>query len=154
MPVSEPSIRPATMADQAAIERVVQDAYRGYIPRIGKPPGPMLDDYAARIREGSVSVLEDGNGAVAGILLLLAKPDFLFLLNVAVHPDFQGRGFGRLLMAYAEQEAKKKGLAEIRLYTHAKMTENIAIYAGMGFVETGRAQEEGYDRVFMAKRVG
>ena len=152
--MSEPTIRPATEADLAAVERVVRDAYRVYIPRIGKPPGPMLDDYAARIRDGSLSVLEDGDGAVAGILLLLAKAGHLFLLNIAVHPDFQGQGFGHLLMAFAEQEAKERGLAEIRLYTHARMTENIAMYARMGFVETGRAQEEGYDRVFMAKRVG
>ncbi len=151
--MSEPRIRPATGADLAPVERVVREAYRVYIPRIGKPPGPMLDDYAARIREGSVSVLEAGNGAVAGIIILLPEPGFLFLLNVAVHPDFQGRSFGSLLMAFAEQETRERGLGEIRLYTHAKMTENIAMYARMGFVETGRAQEEGYDRVFMAKTV-
>jgi hypothetical protein len=26
-------------------------AYRHYIARIGKPPGPMLDDYAVRVSE-------------------------------------------------------------------------------------------------------
>ena len=33
------------------------------------------------------------------------------------------------------------------------MTENIALYTRLGFVETGRGQEAGYDRVFMTKRL-
>ena len=33
------------------------------------------------------------------------------------------------------------------------MTENIALYRRLGFVETGRGREAGYDRVFMTKRV-
>ena len=31
------------------------------------------------------------------------------------------------------------------------MTENIALYRRLGFVETGRGQEAGYDRVFMTR---
>ena len=33
------------------------------------------------------------------------------------------------------------------------MTENIALYARLGFCETGRGQEAGYDRVFMTKPI-
>ena len=43
-------IRPADAADLPAVERIVRAAYTMYIARIGKPPGPMLDDYAALIR--------------------------------------------------------------------------------------------------------
>ena len=35
-----------------------------------------------------------------------------------------------------------------------RMTENIALYARLGFEETGRGHEAGYDRVFMRKRIG
>ena len=47
-------IRPARTEDRAAVERIVAAAYAVYVERIGKPPGPMLDDYAARIAEGSL----------------------------------------------------------------------------------------------------
>ena len=47
-------IRDATAADVAAIAEIVDHAYRHYIARMGKPPGPMLDDYAARVLEGVV----------------------------------------------------------------------------------------------------
>jgi hypothetical protein len=41
-------IRSADASDLPAIEPIVRDAYAKYITRIGKPPGPMLDDYRAR----------------------------------------------------------------------------------------------------------
>ena len=31
------------------------------------------------------------------------------------------------------------------------MTENLALYRRLGFHETGRISEKGYDRVYMAK---
>ena len=145
------TLRPARTEDRAAIEQVVNGAYAVYIPRIGKPPGPMLDDYAQLIAAGAVSVLEEPAGTVAAIVVLSPKPDHLLLDNIAVRPERQGRGLGRRLIEFAEAEARRRGFAELRLYTHEKMVENIAIYRRLGFVETGRAEEAGYDRVFMRK---
>jgi hypothetical protein len=58
--MDEPGIRAATAADVPAIADIVDQAYRHYIARMGKPPGPMLDEYAACVREGVVRVLEEG----------------------------------------------------------------------------------------------
>jgi|ERR1051326_8186176 ribosomal protein S18 acetylase RimI-like enzyme len=146
-------IRRARPEDRETVEAIVRDAYSIYIARIGKPPGPMLDDYAALIAEGAVSVLEDANGAIAALMVLLPKTDHLLLDNIAVRPDRQGHGLGRQLIAFAEAEARRLGHAELRLYTHATMTENIALYTRLGFTETGRGQEDGYNRVFMTKRL-
>jgi ribosomal protein S18 acetylase RimI-like enzyme len=145
-------IRSAHPRDQAAVERIVREAYSLYLGRMDKPPGPMLDDYAALIAAGSVSVVEDGDTLVA-IIVLIAKPDHLLLDNIAVHPDRQGTGLGRRLIAFAEAEARRYGFVELRLYTHVTMVENIALYTRLGFVETGRRHEAGYDRVFMTKRL-
>jgi ribosomal protein S18 acetylase RimI-like enzyme len=146
-------IRPAEAADQAAVEAIVHEAYAIYIDRIGKPPGPMLDDYAALIAAGAVSVLEV-DGGIAAIIVLLAKPDYLLLDNIAVNPNRQGQGLGRALMAFAEAEARRLGHDEVQLYTHEMMTENIALYTRLGFVETGRRHDAGYDRLFMTKHLG
>jgi ribosomal protein S18 acetylase RimI-like enzyme len=143
-------IRPAVAADRTAVEAIVHEAYAVYIDRIGKPPGPMLDDYGALIAAGAVSVL-DINGAVAAIIVLLPKPDHVLLDNIAVRRDRQGQGLGRRLIAFAEAEAARLGYRELRLYTHQLMTENIALYTRLGFVETGRGHDGGYDRVFMSK---
>ena len=54
------------------VERVVRAAYTVYVERIGAPPGPMLDDYTARLREGAVWVVEAGV-AIAALVVLLAQ---------------------------------------------------------------------------------
>ena len=147
-------LRTARPEDRAAVEAIVEAAYTIYIERIGKPPGPMLDDYARLIEAGAVSVLEELGGALAAIIVLVPGPDHLLLDNIAVRPDRQGRGLGRHLIAFAESEALRLGYAELRLYTHEKMTENIALYTRLDFRETGRGHHAGYDRVFMTKKIG
>jgi ribosomal protein S18 acetylase RimI-like enzyme len=146
-------IRSANARDRAAVEAIVHAAYSIYVERIGKAPGPMLDDYARLIEAGAVSVLEDPDGVVAALIVLLSKPDHLLLDNIAVRPDRQGRGLGRRLVAFAESETRRLGYAELQLYTHERMTENIALYTRLGFHETGRGTEAGYDRVFMTKPI-
>jgi ribosomal protein S18 acetylase RimI-like enzyme len=146
-------MRAATMDDLPQIQDLVARAYGHYIARMGRPPGPMLDNYAARIELGQAFVAEE-EGAVAGLLVLIDEADHLLLDNVAVHPDAQGRGLGRKLMAFADAEALRRVSGELRLYTHESMTENIALYSRLGWEETGRALQAGYERVFMRKPVG
>ncbi len=146
-------IRPATSGDQAVVERIVHDAYRHYVARIGATPGPMRDDYRVRIRQGQVHVLEDDAG-IQAVLVLVREADCLLLDNVAVSPAAQGLGYGRELMQWAEIAARQAGYRRIRLYTQEAMTENIAIYQRYGYVETHRAEEIGLKRVFMTKPLG
>ncbi|WP_127091214.1 GNAT family N-acetyltransferase [Aquabacter cavernae] len=147
-----PALRLATPADLAAVEALVRAAYAPYIPRIGRPPGPMGDDYAALIAAGQVHVAERA-GQVDGVLVLLPEADGLLLDNVAVAPRAQGQGLGRVLLAFAEETARAAGHAAIRLYTNAAMAENIALYARLGYAETHRADEAGFRRVYMSKRL-
>ncbi len=146
------TIRKAEIADVPVLEHVVRCAYEPYIARIGKPPGPMLDDYRQRVTDGQAWVLET-DGKIAGLLVLEDAPDGLLLDNIAVAPAMQGKGFGRRLVAFAEAEARRRGNALVRLYTHVLMTENIALYSRLGFAETGRVNEKGFDRVYMAKHL-
>lgn len=145
-------IRPATPGDVAAVERIVQDAYTHYITRIGATPGPMRDDYRARVAQGVVHVLDTQDG-VQGLIVLIPEPDSdsMLLDNVAVSTLAQGKGFGRELLRWAEDVARQAGFSCMRLYTQEMMTENIAIYQRYGYVETHRAREIGLNRVFMRK---
>jgi GNAT superfamily N-acetyltransferase len=149
----ETPIRSANTADVATVARIIHDAYQHYIARMGKPPGPMLDDYAALVVEGVVWVIEEADKLV-GVLVLLPKSDHLLLDNVAVRPSPQGKGFGRQLLEFAEAEALRQGYGEIRLYTNQMMTENQRLYASTGYEEIGRGTEAGYERVFMRKQTG
>jgi len=145
-------IRPGQPEDADIIRDIVHAAYRHYIARIGKPPGPMLDDYARRIANHQAWVLEEA-GRIMGILVLEQTDEGFLLDNIAVAPHAQGGGYGRILVAFAEAEGRRRGYGEIQLYTHALMTENQALYKRLGFVETRRVTEKGYERVYMTKRL-
>jgi GNAT superfamily N-acetyltransferase len=143
-------IRLATAAEAPAVVSLVDQAYRHYIARIGRPPAPMLDDYVDLVSRGVVWIA-DAAGAIAGVLVLLPRPDHLLLDNIAVSPDRQKTGLGHKLLAFAEAEAARRGYAEIRLYTHLKMVENQRLYASIGYEETERKLDAGFERVFMRK---
>jgi ribosomal protein S18 acetylase RimI-like enzyme len=147
-----PEVRAANIADCAAVEAIVRDAYSIYVARIGRKPGPMLVDYAALIRDQRVHVL-DNDGVICGIVVLVPEDSSMLLANVAVRPDLQGQGYGRMLLEFAERSAFDAGHDSIRLYTHETMTENIALYSVIGFVETHRDEEDGFKRVYMTKRL-
>ncbi len=146
-------IRTASAEDVAGIEAIVGRAYGVYAARIGMRPGPMDDDYAARVARGLVSVAVAGDGALAGLIVLVREPGSLLVENVAVDPDRQGEGTGRALLSFAEAEAALAGLDRIALYTHEKMTENLALYARLGYTVDERRQENGFARVFLSKRL-
>jgi GNAT superfamily N-acetyltransferase len=143
------TIRSATPADLREVEVVVHAAYSGYVARIGKEPGPMQDDYASLIDQGRVHVIDDGG--VVGVLVLIPERDAMLLDNVAVRPEAQGKGLGRRLLAFAEDEARRHGLGRVRLYTNVLMVENLGLYSSLGYIETHRGGQNGYARVFMEK---
>jgi GNAT superfamily N-acetyltransferase len=126
-------------------------AYQYYVPRIGRAPAPMTAGYAAAARQGQAWVAAD-DGGVAGFIILITRPGYLLLENVADRPAAQGRGIGARLLAFAEERARGLGLREIRLYTNAAMTENLAYYPRHGYTETHRADQDGFHRVFFRKR--
>ena len=143
-------LRLAHPGDLPAVEHLVQAAYHHYIARIGREPGPMLDDYAALIAARQVHVAQ-ADGTIQGVVVLIPQPDAMLLDNVAVAPAVKGTGLGRVLMRFAEQAAIAAGYTAITLYTHEMMTENIALYTRVGYAETHRIEEKGLRRVYMRK---
>jgi ribosomal protein S18 acetylase RimI-like enzyme len=143
-------IREAQPDDVVGIIALVRAAYAPYVARIGREPAPMQADYAALVDQGVVYVLP-GDGRLRAVLVMMPEGDHLFVENIAVHPDEQGRGLGRLLMAAADDRARVLGLGAVELYTNEAMTENLAFYPRLGFVEVERRLDDGFRRVFMRK---
>lgn len=150
--VTEPIIRIAIPGDVRSIEAVILDAYGKYVERMGTAPAPMDADYGRLVEEGDVWVL-DLDGEVAGLIVLRSKPDHLLIGNVAMSRAYQGRRLGSRLLDHAEAEARRRGHGEMRLFTNEAMHENLAIYARLGWSEYDRAEQDGFRRVFMKKRV-
>jgi len=145
-------IRRAGPGDVDALRAIAAAAYQKYVPRIGRAPAPMTADYAQAVRGRQAwAAIQDRQ--IVGFAVLIAKPGYLLLENVAVLPAAQGRGIGARLLCLAEDHARSLGLSEIRLYTNEAMTENLAYYPRHGYAETHRSEQDGYHRVFFRKPI-
>lgn len=145
-------IRPATIDDAEQMESCVESAYQQYIPVIGKKPGPMLDDYRQVVLQHRAYIGEIDQHIV-GILVLVKQKNGLLLDNVAVNPVYQGKGFGRKLLDFAEAEALRQGFSSLELYTHELMTANYSAYLRLGYEEIDRREEKGFSRIYMKKNL-
>ena len=93
----------------------------------------------------------DGPEGLVGALVLIDQDGGLLLDNVAIQPNYQGRGLGRRLIAFAEDEARRLGHRTLDLYSHVTMTESIALYGALGYAEIERRVVRGYSRIYMRK---
>lgn len=153
--MTDAAIRNATADDLPAVIALTEAAYAPYTALFGAAPIPVGTDYAPRIAAGDGWLL-DSNTVPAGLLVLERHADHVLIFSIAVAPQHQGKGFGIRLLAWAEQQARAADVAEVRLYTNARMERNIALYAACGYRETGRRpnlSRTGGTRVDMAKSV-
>jgi ribosomal protein S18 acetylase RimI-like enzyme len=146
-------IRPATQADVPRLAALVREAYGHYIERLEGPPRPMTDDYAEVIRTRRVAVAER-HGEIVGLLVLGLDDEGFFVDNVAVDPSHQGTGLGRALLEHAEVAAREAEFDSIYLYTHEGMTENLALYTRIGYVEYDRRPHGDARIVYLRKKLG
>ncbi|CAN7268642.1 GNAT family N-acetyltransferase [Pararhizobium sp. LjRoot238] len=87
------------------------------------------------------------NGRLAGCIFCKAEPpDCLYIGKLAVAPDAQGRGVGRLLLRAAEAYAAECDLPCLRLETRIELEENHRLFARWGFVRTAEASHPGFTR--------
>jgi ribosomal protein S18 acetylase RimI-like enzyme len=151
--VSGVSLRPATVADVPTMSELVRAAYGHYVERLGAPPRPMTDDYAEVIRSYRVIVAER-DGEIVGLVVFGVSDEGFFIDNVAVDPSHQGAGVGKALLEHAEIAARCAGFESLFLYTHERMTENLALYSRIGYVEYDRRLHGGAWIVYLRKQLG
>ncbi|KAH0379899.1 hypothetical protein KCU92_g7875, partial [Aureobasidium melanogenum] len=148
-----------------AVTDLITLAYTSYITRLnGKKPAPMTADYVALIDSSCLYILSasfpssvsaSASSAILGCISLELNTtgEALEINNLAVSPTAQGKGYGKLLMKFAEDVAKKKGVKKLELYTNVKMVENLVLYKKLGYEEVGRWSEDGFERVFFVKKL-
>ena len=100
---------------------------------------------AEQAHSGTVYIAETA-GRVVGCMFCKVRGDALYLGKLAVSPDCQGQGIGRLLLAEAETEARARGLSSLELEARIELTENHDAFASMGFERVGTSAHPGFDR--------
>ena len=115
--------RPGDVTALPAIERAAGERFRDY---------PEL----AWLAEGDVISAEQHlDYAERGLswLALELHASSLFIVELSVHLDWQGKGIGRRLIACVADQARKRGLASLTLTTFRDVPWNAPFYARLGF---------------------
>jgi ribosomal protein S18 acetylase RimI-like enzyme len=154
-PAPDLTLQPVRSHEIALLTRLQRAAYAAWLPVLGLEPLPYRADYATLLADHDAWFARDAAGVELGALVLGFLPDHVLIWSVAVTEAAGRRGIGRALIAFAEAEAIRRGLGEVRLYTNALMPRNIALYQRLGYGETGReTTPDGRRVVHMAKSVG
>ncbi len=140
------TLRYATEADRAAFVARWPEVLRS---RHGwAESGPTAD-------HGRVYVLDDEHGAYAGHLFVSEREDamtgrpWLWVMSVAIAAPYRSRGYGRLLMERALEEARSRGIADVGLDVDADNVVARKLYEEMGFV-TARLRMQRRARMSMS----
>jgi len=145
-------IKAAVAKDLGFIQRCAREAYNKYVERIGKPPAPMVADFASAIRASHVSLVQS-DGELAGYVVCYPVGSEMHLENIAVLPSFCGKGLGRALVLHVETQATTQAIDAVFLYTNEAMTENLSWYPSLGYQEYKRITEAGFKRVYFRKKL-
>ncbi|MBM2713106.1 GNAT family N-acetyltransferase [Mesorhizobium caraganae] len=144
--------RPAERADAAKIRDIVRAAYAKWVPVIGREPLPMRADYDKAVAEHPFDVaVEDDH--IVGMIETMLEDDHLWIENVCVAPQAQGRGIGRLLLERAEEKARAAGRRELRLLTNGAFEANVLLYKRHGYSVDREEPFMGGMTVYMSKRL-
>jgi GNAT superfamily N-acetyltransferase len=147
------TLRRATIADAVTVRELTRAAYAKWVPVLGREPRPMIADYDAALRDHLIDLLQV-DGEAAALIEMAPKADHLLIVNVAVAPTYQGKGYGRALMAHAEAVARTLNLSKMRLYTNALFAENLRLYSRLGYrVDREERHPQFGGTVYMSKRL-
>ncbi|MER8631124.1 MAG: GNAT family N-acetyltransferase [Mesorhizobium sp.] len=144
--------RPAEPADAAAIRDIVRSAYGKWVPVIGREPLPMRADYEKAVAEHPFDLAIE-EGRIVGMIETMLADDHLWIENVCVAPEAQGRGIGRLLLEGAERKAIEAGRPELRLLTNGAFEANVSLYKWHGYTIDREEPFMGGLTVYMSKKL-
>jgi len=135
------TIRCYTPADQAAVEYLHVFAIQRMGAYLGR--GPWDDDiYAIEEHylnnQGEFLIGECNGLLVAMGALKRTGPERAEIKRMRVHPDYQGRGYGQLILDELEARARALGYQTLHLDTSILQLPAQKLYEKNGFREVGR----------------
>lgn len=134
---SHVTLAPTTRNDIDALPDVERAAARRFSTQpelawIADAPVQDRHQHRACADAGQSFVARNGDRPV-GFILTLPMDASLFILELSVHPDWQGNGIGRALLATAAEAARHRGFHALTLTTFLQVPWNAPFYAGLGF---------------------
>ncbi len=143
-----PVLRAATVADAAAIAAVIAASFAQYRGRLVPESGAFRETaatIAAELDRGAGAIVAERNGEMLGCVLVEEKEGDLYFGRLSVVPMARGRGLATQLIDAVEAEARRRGLAGVRLGVRVVLTDNQRLFLALGYRETSREAHPGFD---------
>lgn len=98
--------------------------------------GESTDWFTNWVKENEVIVTKDGNSLIGYCCVsIYADGTMLWIREIAVSPQYQGRGYGKKLMEQAIQYGVKMGAKRGFLAADVLNTNAIGLYNSYGFIQ-------------------
>lgn len=153
-PETEVAIAPITEADAGEVLTVQRAAFVSEALIYGSADMPPLTqtlaevEVEAELRTGSGLTARIG-GRLVGAIRFVEDDGLLLIGRIAIAPDMQGEGIGRILLDAAERSSTA---AEAELFTGSLSEANLRLYEACGYRETVRVPDgDGTEQVFLRK---
>lgn len=102
------------------------------------PFGWTLRNFSDAHASGNTLTVLTVDGVTSGIAAVMHVLDESELLEIAVQPAMQGRGYGKALLAQAIALARRNGAVRMFLEVRESNARARKMYTSFGFEETGR----------------
>lgn len=127
--MSEVAFRAMTPTDLEAVADLTHRA---------DPFGWTLRNFSDAHASGNTLTVLTVDGVTSGIAAVMHVLDESELLEIAVQPAMQGRGYGKALLAQAIALARRNGAVRMFLEVRESNARARKMYTSFGFEETGR----------------
>jgi len=140
-------IRIAGVNDAAVIARISREAFAEFAGRV-HPPFRALAATPESVRQEMTKLrfvygLALLDGTPVGHLRYRPRDGHLHISRLAVLPACRGRGIGRALMHWVEQEAHSLGVLHVRGEVRSVLLPLLRYYQSLGYEATGTRSLEG-----------
>ena len=132
MPPSDFELHEAAASDADPIYGLYESLFRHHVEQIWGWDEAWQRENFAEEWEVTRTWRVESQGRLAGYIQQKNEQDFVYLLSVAIIPDFQGRGIGRQIMGRFQEEAAKLG-QPLRLSVFRTNPRALSFYQGLGF---------------------
>lgn len=141
-------VTPAAPEDLSDAVTVIHRAFATLAGRIDPPSAALretAESLAARFDRGGAVFVARVDGKIVGAVCADPKPDgSIYLDRLAVGPALVGQGIARALVTAVEDFARETGHDRVTLGVRLLLTDNIALFRHLGYVETGRKAHPGF----------
>ena len=111
---------------------------------------PSLSTFERDLVNQELYVLEVDKAVIGAIVISTRMDDFYqaiewltpsakngYLHRLCVHPEFQGKGYAKQLLDFAEDKLRNQGCLSVRLDTFSKNVRNQKLYEARGYQKLG-----------------